>query len=163
MVAHLKSENWGSSHSLPLSWVVGVIQNLHLGANLLDHLSSLHLRCLGRGNKSHQPGPRFPRFHHSGTYYPLCELSRAFVFHSFPSCWVSVILLLIRTPPTGVEEQRGKWRHYYVLLHARNSAKEAVGENFQSFDSIQVWRELMILITDLLPVFYDNPWCRVDL
>lgn len=69
-------------------------QNLHLGANLLDDLSSLHV---GEKNKPHQPGPDFPRAHHSDTYYPLCEVSRSFGLHPYPSCWDSVILLLVRT------------------------------------------------------------------
>ena len=59
------------------------IQNLHLGANLLDDLSSLHVE---KKNKPYQPGPDFPKAHHSVTYYPLCEVSRSFAFHSFPSC-----------------------------------------------------------------------------
>ena len=45
MVAHLKSENWGFSHSLPLSWVVGVIHSNSefTSWSKLDDLSSLYL------------------------------------------------------------------------------------------------------------------------
>lgn len=78
-------------------------QNLHLRANLLDDLSSLHG---GEEKKPHQPGPDFPRAHHSGTYDPLCEIFRSFAFCPYPSCWDLVILLLVRTSPSRYGEAK---------------------------------------------------------
>lgn len=104
MVAHLRSENWGFPHSLPRFWA---LPNLHLRANVLDDLSSLYL---GGRKKPHPPGLDFLRAHHSGTYYPLCEVSRSFAFPPAPSCWVLVILLLIRTSTSryGGAKRTGK-------------------------------------------------------
>ena len=77
MVAHLKSENWGFSHSLPLSWVVGVIHSNSefTSWSKLDDLSSLYLT---EKKKPHQPGSDFPRAYHSVTDYPFYEVSRSF-------------------------------------------------------------------------------------
>ena len=77
MVAHLKSENWGFSHSLPLSWVVGVIHSNSefTSWSKLDDLSSLYLT---EKKKPHQPGSDFPKAYHSVTYYPFYEVSRSF-------------------------------------------------------------------------------------
>lgn len=112
MVTHLKSENWGFSHSLPVSWVVGAIH----GNSEFTSWSKLAwwfvFIAFGGKNKPHQPGPDFPRAHHSGTYYPLCEVSRSSAFHSFPSCWEWSFCSLLGFPSAGVEEQREKPKHY---------------------------------------------------
>lgn len=112
MVTHLKSENWGFSHSLPLSWVVGVIH----GNSEFISWSKLawwfvFIACRGK-NKPHQPGPDFARAHHSGTYYPLCEVSRSFGLHPYPPAGVRSFCCLLGHPPAGVEEQREQLKHY---------------------------------------------------
>lgn len=108
------------------------IQNLHLGADLLDDLPSLHL---GEKKKPHQPGPDFPRAHHPGTYYPLCEVSMSFAFSLFPSCWVSVILLLVRTWTYGCG---GVKRTGKVFRADKKSAEDSVGENWEPWPAIRL-------------------------
>lgn len=84
------------------------IQNLHLGANLLDDLSSLHL---GKKKKPYQPGPDFPKAHHSVTYYPLREVSRSLLFTLFPPAEIQSFYSLLGLRPADAEEQREKVKH----------------------------------------------------
>lgn len=97
MVAHLKSENWGFSHSLPLSWVVEVIHGNSEFTSWRKLAWWFVFIAFGGKNKPHQPGPDFLRARQSGTYNPLGEVSRSSVFHPFLSCWYMVIFQLVRT------------------------------------------------------------------
>lgn len=93
-LADFQSEHGGFSQSLPVSWAV-----IH-GTSEFTFWSNLTCWFLfiafWWGNKAHQPGPDSPASHHSRTYYPLYEVSGSFALH-FTSCWLWVILLLVRT------------------------------------------------------------------
>lgn len=122
---------------------------------MLDGLSSLHVG--GKKNKPHQPGPDFLRAHHLGTYYPLCEVSRSFAFHPYPSCWDSVIWLLVRTSTSRCEGAKRTVKAPLSLLHDSSSVKGLVRENFEPFAYDKGWSYLLIWVTYALPVLHLVP------